>query len=636
MNPASMQLQITHRQLIRHLIIIVLAGLFASQVFAGSTTSTVDQATAARMADEAEQFAAQDNYAEASSRYEALAAKVGKADRDHMILKAAWYAVKANDIGRAQTLLDSTNKTLLGADSILRISVNAALALRSNDPDRAISLLDQIPLPIPDDAAPDVLGLRCQALFASGRIVLAVNTALERERSLKTALAITRNHQMIWNSLKQAAAAGRDLTPPSGASHTVAGWMELAKIFNNDQHDPFAFNRAVTDWRSRYPGHPGSDFIVVNSVATAPPAATGAGNNQIALLLPLTGRQQAAGIAIRDGFLTAVFQQNAAIRPVVRVYDTEISGALVTYKRAVADGASVIVGPLLKEDVQAIATSQAVTVPTLALNNTADGTATPQQFFQFSLDPEDEARQVAMRAIADGKTRAIVLVPNNEWGQRMQRAFTTELQTRGGSLVEARAYDPAARDYVDLVTQLLAPRNPAPKPKELENALGAVPASKVPEHRDDFDFVFIAAQAAQAKQLRPALRFMMPDLSVPVYATSDAFDPFARSNTDLEGLRFDDMPWIIDRDARVDTLYSSINHYWPAGMRMRARLYAFGVDAFTLLDVLKAARPQLVAPLRGMTGLLAVDQTGHVRRQLEWAQIVKGQLQLLPEVFSGN
>ncbi|MES1196419.1 MAG: penicillin-binding protein activator, partial [Steroidobacter sp.] len=175
---------------------------------------------------------------------------------------------------------------------------------------------------------------------------------------------------------------------------------------------------------------------------------------------------------------------------------------------------------------------------------------------------------------------------------------------------------------------------PPPKPKELENALGTkTPVSKIPEHRDDFDFVFFAAQAAQAKQLRPALRFMLPDLSIPVYSTSDAYEPGASTTSDLDGLRFTDMPWVIDRDPQADAMYTGINRYWAPSLRARGRLYAFGADAYTLLDVLKAARPQLVAPIHGMTGLLAVDQAGHVRRQIEWAQIVKGQPQLLPEAF---
>ena len=640
--------QLTHSNLRNQIAARLFAALIAvtaiSPCFATTTTSTLNQAAQARMAAEAEQQALQGNFAEASKRFETLASQASKADHDHLALRAAWYAAQAKDVGKTQSLLDSTNKTLVGSDAALRTTITAALTLQSNQADRAIAMLDQIPLPLPDEVAPDVLAARSQALFATGRIVLALNAALERERMLKSAAAINQNHEMIWTSLKQAAGSGRDLVPPSGASRTVTGWMDLARAVNNNQRDPFAFNRAMNDWRAKYAGHPGIEFIVMNSIGTTPAPPNSNTGDHLALLLPLSGRQQLSGLAVRDGFLAAMLRQSANTRPVVQIYDTAQEGAVEAYRHAITDGANMVVGPLLKEDVQTLiappaqGASSPVSVPTLALNNAGDAFVAPAQLYQYSLDPEDEARQVAMRARAEGKTRAIVMVPNNEWGQRMQRAFVTELQAQGGSLIELRAYDATARDFVGLVTQLLAPRNPPPppppKPKELEYALGAkTPVSKIPEHRDDFDFVFIAAQAAQAKQLRPALRFMLPDLSIPVYSTSDAYEPGASTTSDLDGLRFTDMPWVINRDPQADAMYAGINRYWAPSLRARGRLYAFGADAYTLLDVLKAARPQLVAPVRGLTGLLAVDQAGHVRRQVEWAQIVKGQPQLLPEAF---
>src|SRR5580658_693805 len=46
------------------------------------------------------------------------------------------------------------------------------------------------------------------------------------------------------------------------------------------------------------------------------------GGPQIALLLPLSGRQGAAALAVRDGFLTGYYSLPAAERPGLRVYDT--------------------------------------------------------------------------------------------------------------------------------------------------------------------------------------------------------------------------------------------------------------------------------------------------------------------------
>ncbi|MES1196420.1 MAG: penicillin-binding protein activator, partial [Steroidobacter sp.] len=410
-----MSTESTHMNVTFRIPLVLLAALAASNAanicFATTTTSTVNQATQARMESDAEQLALQSNFAEASKRYETLASQASKADHDHLALKAAWYAAQARDIGRTQSLLDSTNKILVGSDAALRTTVAAALTLLSNQPDSAINMLDQIPLPLPDDVAPDVLAVRSQALFSSGRIVLALNAALDRERVLKSTAAINQNHQMIWNSLKQAASSGRDMTTPSSVSRTVAGWMDLARAYNNNQRDPFAFNRAMNDWRARYAGHPGMEFIVMNTIGITPALPKTNTGDHLALLLPLSGKQQASGVAVRDGFLAALLRQDVNTRPVVQIYDTALEGAVDAYKHAISDGANMVVGPLLKEDVQAVAASE-VSIPTLALNNAGDAFVAPAQLYQFSLDPEDEARQVAMRARAEGKNRAIVLVPN--------------------------------------------------------------------------------------------------------------------------------------------------------------------------------------------------------------------------------
>ena len=82
----------------------------------------------------------------------------------------------------------------------------------------------------------------------------------------------------------------------------------------------------------------------------------------------------------------------------------------------------------------------------------------PSLLFQFALDPEEEARQVAQRVVADGRMRGLVLLPNNEWGQRVFRAFDTEFKTLGGTIAGMRFYDTSSRDYSEPIAQLLLDR----------------------------------------------------------------------------------------------------------------------------------------------------------------------------------
>ena len=55
--------------------------------------------------------------------------------------------------------------------------------------------------------------------------------------------------------------------------------------------------------------------------------------DQIALLLPLSGRAEAVGVAVRDGFVAAYLEQDPASRPHLKIYDVAaetVAGAYVT------------------------------------------------------------------------------------------------------------------------------------------------------------------------------------------------------------------------------------------------------------------------------------------------------------------
>jgi outer membrane PBP1 activator LpoA protein len=353
---------------------------------------------------------------------------------------------------------------------------------------------------------------------------------------------------------------------------------------------------------------------------------------QVALILPLSGRQQAAGVAVRDGFLAAVLKQDPARRPVVNIYDSATLSASGAYTRAVSEGAQFIVGPLIKEDVQAVADSGAVSVPTLGLNYLPENALPPGLLYQFALDPEDEARQVARRAIADGRTHGVALLPNNEWGQRVLRAFEAEFSVAGGSLVGRTFYDPAARDYSQPITRLLLIEQSRARANALSTALGTRLEFE-PRARGDVQFVFVGAQPLQGRSLRPALRFHLSQ-DLPVYATSDVFEPDSNANADLDGVIFPDMPWVISPDAAANDLRAALSSYWPGRSRGRGRLYAFGFDAFQLIPVLRSSRPT-ATQVGGMTGRLVVDDRGRVRRELNWAQVENGRPRPLTVITTG-
>jgi outer membrane PBP1 activator LpoA protein len=480
--------------------------------------------------------------------------------------------------------------------------------------------LDRIPQPPPREDASELLALRARALFAMNRPAAGVTTALERERSLNGQDEVRANQRLIWQGLQQSAAGNADFSAPPGSSPTVTGWLDLGRAALTAGRNPFTANEDLADWRSHYPSHPANSLL---NEDVLPNLGVGlAYPPQIGLILPLSGRQQGAGVAVRDGFLAALLQQEQSQRPVVDVYDSAEMGATTAYRRAIADGAQFIVGPLTKDDVTAIATSGETSVLTLALNQTADESNAPSLMFQFALDPADEARQVAQRVAADGRMRGLLLLPNNEWGQRIFKAFDTELKTLGGTIAGMRFYDPAARDYSQPITQLLLIDESRTRANTLNATIGAHLEFE-PRSRGDAQFVFVGAQPVQGRSLRPALRFHLAE-DLPIYATSDIFEPDAEANSDLEGVIFPDMPWVISPDAVSTQLRTALSKHWPVRARGRGRLYAFGFDSYRLVPLLKAGRFGNAHAIPGMTGLLSIDSKGRVHRELDWAQVAGG------------
>jgi len=330
--------------------------------------------------------------------------------------------------------------------------------------------------------------------------------------------------------------------------------------------------------------------------------------NQIALLLPLSGRSEAFGVSVRDGFIAAYLQQNSASRPRLQVYDVAAESVGSAYSRAISDGAGFVVGPLTKEDVAAVAPLSSGRTPVLALNFLGDTVSAPKNFFQFALLPEDEARMVARRVVADGRLAGVTIVPGGELGNRVNAAFADELKTLGGTVLDSQRYEPSQPDFSDIIKQVLQIK-----------AVKGEPST----HRTDATFVFIVGTPGAARLIMPQLKFHFAG-DVPVYATSASFEPNPGANSDIEGMVFPDMPWMISYDPVTAQIRDSVRTAWPGRTARHDELYAFGFDAYRLVPGLRSNAPAAASEIAGVTGKLHLDQQNRIRRDLDWAQIKNG------------
>jgi outer membrane PBP1 activator LpoA protein len=339
---------------------------------------------------------------------------------------------------------------------------------------------------------------------------------------------------------------------------------------------------------------------------------------EIALLLPLSGRLEEAGEALRDGFMAAYYRLDESARPPVRVYDVG-SDPAAAYRRAVDEGAGFIVGPLGKENVQAVRAVADGRVGVLALNVLPDGDAVPRRFYQFALAPEDEARQVAERLLADERRTGVALVPSGEWGARIIAAFQATFTAGGGHLVTVQTYASGTTDFSDTLVPLLGFEDSQRRYRAVAALVGGGLQFN-PRRRDDLEFVFFAGQPVHGRLVRQQLKFYYAG-DLPVYSVSDVFEPNPAANQDLEGVAFVDMPWMTSDSSAIADLRASVGALWPASARRRGRLFAMGHDALLLVGALRRGPLPFVEPVVGLTGRLTLDATGRVRRLVDWSAI---------------
>ncbi|MWV16531.1 penicillin-binding protein activator [Pseudomonas sp. L-22-4S-12] len=545
-------------------------------------------------------------------------------------LSAADLAYQQQDLGRATRILDEIALDgLKPAQQIFASTLAAELALARNKPKAALQALSHPSmqrlgeLPVEQQVRTQLV--RARALEADGQPLAAA-----RERVYIAPLldggAAASNHEAIWALV---ASLPQSQLQSSGDSD-LDGWLSLA-LATKSAGTPDQQLAAIDAWRQQHPQHPAAQQLPqaldkLKSLAGQP-------LQKVALLLPQEGQLAAVARALRDGFMAAHYQAQQAGQnpPEVLLYDSSRLASLDDfYRQAQADGAQLVIGPLEKPLVKQLSERPQLPITTLALNYSDAGREAPAQLFQFGLAAEDEAREVARRAWADGMRRAVALVPSGEWGNRVLAAFQQSWQAAGGTLIAAEHVDQPVQ-LAQQIADLFQLRESEARAKRLQSTLGGAIAA-VPARRQDVDFIFLAATPQQAQQIKPTLAFQYAG-DVPVYATSHLYAGGQNPSQyqDLEGIRFCETPWLLDAN---DPLRQQVDGQWPQAAGSLGRLYAMGVDAYRLAPRLSQLQAMPDSRVEGLSGNLSLNSAQRIERQLPWAEFHDGQVQRLSD--SGN
>ncbi len=629
-----------------HLALLVTVVATLALIAGCESTGGGPEVAAAR--EQALALAAAGDHAGAARALEGVIDGTGGDLRDALLLDAAREWIYAGNTARAVGLAGQRSGPLTDVgDPAVRL-IGASQALTQRQPSIALQWLEGIPRPYTQALTPLILEQTARAQFALGNALGGVTALSERELWLRSDGQVLDNHQLIWRSL-----TNENLDYPDGASgdSVVDGWLALAQLAERLASSPGRLRGDLIEWRARFPGHP-ANVQVVPSLLAQYRSAT-ALPERVALLLPLSGNFARPAQAIRDGFVGAILEAGVDATAVqVSVYDTAVEGAAAAYGRAVAEGAEFVVGPLRKEEVLAVAQLER-RVPTLTLNDPGELTMLPgSDFYRYALAPEDEARQAATRATRDGHLNLIALIPNSNWGERLlasvRDALTIEQSEplpppatlapddEGAPVNEPLPYTPGAPALVDYgyypnsAVDFSAPIRRALRLDSSERRyddLRRILGERVefePRRRDDVDALFVAASASKARLIRPQLRFHYA-ADLPVYMTSAALDPDPEANRELNEVYFADIPWLATEQHADDPRWQALETFSADGVR-RARLYAFGVDAFGLIPSIWSGIVGNEILLEGLTGKLRAEPDGRIARELAILQLRDGEL----------
>ena len=537
-------------------------------------------------------------------------------------LSAADLAYKQKDFPRAARILEQVPlDTLKPAQQVFASTLAAELAMSRNQPKAALTALAHPSLQrvaeLPAEQQARTYNVHAAALEAAAqqRMLLA---------PLLSGQAASANNDAIWALV--ASLPAEQLQQPAN-DQTLAGWTSLA--FAVKSAGTLEQQQAAIDtWVKQHPDHPAAQQLPqaltkLKELASQP-------LTKIALLLPQEGPLAGVARALRDGFMAAHFQAQQAGQPApaVQVFDSSRIGSLDDfYNQAQAAGVQLVIGPLEKPLVKQLAAKPQLPITTLALNYADAGQKAPPQLFQFGLAAEDEAREVARRARADGMVRAVALVPSGEWGDRVLAAFRQDWEGNGGTLLAAeRIAQPVA--LAQQIADLFQLRQSEGRAKSLQSTVGGSIAAQ-PSRRQDIDFIFLASTPQQAQQIKPTLNFQYAG-DVPVYATSNLYSASGDINqyNDMNGIRFCETPWLLDTS---NSLRQQVVQQWPQAAGSLGRLYAMGVDAYSLAPRLGQLKALPDNRVQGLSGSLSINANQRIERQLPWAEFAGGQVKRLPD-----
>ena len=543
-----------------------------------------------------------------STQWQIEAAEIALAEKQWPLLRALVSQINQTDLTPSLTI-----KLALINSSLQQHDNNHATALAAlNSP--SAKLASQT---VSNELASAYLWQLASVQAKLGNIQPALDSLILREELISPSAAPA-NHQQIWRLLLLLTKPQIESLISNTNSVKLLGWLELASIYRDGDADVTLQADSLSAWQQRWPDHaankdlPGGLKKLQQAAENLP--------KRVLVALPTSGPLRVVGQTLRDGILFAYWRQKDAGLPTPQLTFIDShpldSDAIIN----IARDNDILIGPFDKNKASSIAT-RANELPKTLLLNVVNDQPLSDNLISFGLNPEDEAAQIADRAILESGARALIIAPNNALGDRLQGAFVNRWLELGGTISESGRYEDG-RDISNTIKTALNIDKSEMRKRRLALNTG-LSLQFEPRRRADIDMAAIFGKPQEARSISPLFAFHFAE-DIPLYTSSMAYsgEVDATADKDLEGVRFNDIPWLFDQAIENPELQN---------VRFR-RLFALGIDAYRLHQRFDLLTPESGMEFSGATGTLRLNQERQIVRSLDWAEFSNGLAKPIPAI----
>lgn len=522
--------------------------------------------------------------------------------------------------------------------------------------------------------------LLSRALQEQQQVIAALNAQLYAFSFTKNALQTQQQIEDIWHSFQNLSQWQLSLLALDEAPNSK-GWLGLIALANKYGGKKEQMQYHLSMWQRKFKLHPAN--IIIKQLAEQDIIEKNIEN--IAVILPLTGNQHSAGLAIQQGIM-ASFANDETKKlhfldsNTVNWYGltNELSTLKIDY----------VIGPLLKsnvdkyithtsveaqlqndfmlnanaslfdlnqnnsQDILSTATSdleQPVTyvnaidsqsaidsylqpasnskaIATLLLNIPAKAALTKQHTV-LSMRPEDEARQAAATLIRQDYQHPIVLSQKGIVSKRIAQAFVKQWQGITSNTIEVVYYDTGTQMQENIKASLSVDKSKT-RIVKLKNRLNQSIKTQSRSRRD-IDMIYLVGTPEQTRLVKPYIEVNISPFAeiIPVFASSRSHSTRSdySSNSDLQGLTFTEIPWLLT-SAQNTELATLSQQLWPKRSDGLSRLFAMGYDSYQLISKIPLMLQAPYLQHWGQTGILKLNKNSIVTRSLLWGTYKKNKV----------